>query len=403
MKRSIIHLDMDAFYAAIEERDNPELRGKPVIVGAQPGKRGVVSTCNYEARKYGVHSAMSSSEAYRRCPHAIFIPCHFEKYQEASRQVHAIMEQYTDQIEFLSLDEGYMDVTGSEMLFGDAEAIARAIQRQVFETVGTTCSVGVGYNMLTAKLASEEKKPNGFFVIEDQENFCKLMSARPVGILYGIGKRTVERLRTMGIRTVGDLASAAPARLLSLGKLGPELQDYAKGIDHRKVTPNAPPKSIGKEITFPEDVKDKDVLLDTLLLLSRQVSDRLLKQDLFCRTVTLKVKFSDMQGITRSMSGKMIHHADDLYQIVKELFLQLQLFQPIRLIGVTAGNLSDAGYEQLHFGDMEDVHSKKEETLNKVVTSLRDTYGKNKLKTAKELMAEQHLRERYKDEWENEA
>ncbi len=400
MKRSIIHLDMDAFFAAIEERDNPELRGKPVVVGSQPDQRGVVSTCNYEARKYGIHSAMSSKEAYRRCPHAIFISSHFGKYQEASRQVHAIMEQYTDQVEFLSLDEGYMDVTGSERLFGDAETIAKTIQQQVFETVGTTCSVGVGYNMLTAKLASEEKKPNGFFVIHDEAEFQQLMKDRPVGVLYGVGKKTEEHLRSMGIRTVDDLANAAPARLLSLGKLGGEIQNYARGIDDRQVTPNAPPKSIGKEITFPNDVKDKTVLLDTLLLLSRQVSDRLLKQGVFCRTVTLKMKYADMQSITRSHSGAMIHHADDLYQVAKQLLTDLQLFRPVRLIGISASNLTESGYEQLSFSDLEDTHAEKEASLDKVVTALRDTYGKNTLKTAKELLAEQHLQDRYEKDAE---
>lgn len=189
MNRKIIHLDMDAFYASIEERDNPELRGKPVIVGSKPDERGVVSTCNYEARKYGVRSAMSSSEAYRRCPHGVFVHPHFKKYHEASEMVHRIMEKYTDCIEFLSLDEGYMDVTGSEKFFGKAEDIARSIQKQVYETVKVTCSVGVGYNMLTAKLASEEKKPRGFFVIHNQSEFMELMKDRPVGILYGVGKK----------------------------------------------------------------------------------------------------------------------------------------------------------------------------------------------------------------------
>lgn len=219
---------------------------------------------------------MSSAEAYRRCPQAIFVPCHFSRYQEASRQVHAIMEAYTDCIEFLSLDEGYMDVTGSERFFGKAEDIARAIQKEVFETVGTTCSVGVGYNMLSAKLASEEKKPRGFFVIDSPAAFCALMAERPVGILYGVGAKTEARLRRLGIRTVAELANADPLRLSSLGNMAAELQNYARGIDHRQVTPNAPPKSIGKETTFPTDVTDMQILQDTLLLLSRMVSDRLL-------------------------------------------------------------------------------------------------------------------------------
>ncbi len=395
MERKIIHLDMDAFYAAIEERDNPELRGKPVVVGSLPGERGVVSTCNYEARKYGIRSAMSSSEAYRRCPHAIFVHCHFEKYTEASQKVHAIMEEYTDQIEFLSLDEGYMDVTGSEKFFGSAEEIARTIQRRVFEAVGTTCSVGVGYNMLSAKLASEEKKPRGFFSIPNQESFFELMKKRPVGILYGVGQKTVERLSRMGIRTVEQLANAPDTTLINFGKTGPALRDYARGIDHRQVTVNAPAKSIGREVTFPTDVADKRVLLDTLLLLSRQVSDRLLAKKLWCSTLTVKLKYSDMQSITRAHTGAMMHHAEDLYRTAEEIFSQIELNRPVRLIGISAGKLSDAGYEQMSFADMEEEPAKRESSLRQVVDSLRRTYGKSTLKTAKELLAQRNLYEKY--------
>ncbi len=389
--RKIIHLDMDAFYASVEERDNPELRGKPVVVGSMPGERGVVSTCNYEARKYGIRSAMSSSEAYRRCPHAVFVPCHFQKYTEASNQVHAIMEEYTDQIEFLSLDEGYMDVTGSETHFGSAEEIAKTIQRRVFETVRTTCSVGVGYNMLSAKLASEEKKPRGFFVIPDQESFFRLMKERPVGVLYGVGQKTADRLARMGVRTVGELASV-PEQLLSvLGKTGPALRDYARGIDLRQVTPNSPAKSIGKEVTFPVDVGDSNVLKDALLLLSRQVSDRLLAQKLWCSTVTVKLKFSDMQSITRAQSGEMIRYAEDIYQVAEEIFSKIELKKSVRLIGIATGKLSDSGYEQMGFADVLTEESEKENSLHRVVNTLRETYGKQALKTAKELLAERHL------------
>lgn len=398
--RKIIHLDMDAFYAAIEERDNPELRGKPVVVGAMPGERGVVSTCNYEARKYGVRSAMSSAEAYRRCPHAVFIHGHFQKYIEASNQVHAIMEEYTDQIEFLSLDEGYMDVTGSETFFGSAQEIAKTIQRRVFETVGTTCSVGVGYNMLSAKLASEEKKPRGFFVIPNQETFFQLMKDRPVGILYGVGQKTVERLKSMGIRTVGDLAAAPEEILVLFGKTGPGLRDYARGIDLRAVTPNAPAKSIGKEVTFPADVTDKNLLKDALVLLARQVSDRLLAKKLWCSTVTLKLKFSDMQSITRARTGGMIHYAEDIRRVAEEIFSKVELKKPVRLIGISVGKLSDSGYEQMDFSHMTAEDTQKESSLNQVVNTLRETYGKQSLKTAKELLAEKHFQGQYEKDSE---
>ena len=392
MSRRIIHLDMDAFYASIEERDHPELRGKPVIVGAPPGSRGVVSTCNYEARKYGVHSAMSSAEAYRRCPQAVFVPCHFARYKEASEQVHEIMQHYTDQIEFLSLDEGYMDVTGSERFFGSAEDIAHNIQRQVYETVHTTCSVGIGYNMLTAKLASEEKKPRGFFVIHSPEEFSLLMDSRPVSVLYGIGKKTQERLYRMGIHTIGQLAHTPVSRLQVFGHLGQELLNYAHGIDERKVTPNAPPKSIGKETTFSRDITDQSILSDTLLLLCRQVSDRLKAKKLMGRTVTLKLKYADMHSITRSYSDKPISQANDINRTAQYLLNELHLnHTPVRLIGVTVGNLTDTSYEQLSFQDMNISRKEREEKLDSAFMELRNTYGLDKLKTAREMLAEQHL------------
>jgi len=394
MKRKIIHLDMDAFFAAIEERDNPELKGKPVIVGSPPNVRGVVSTCNYEARKYGVRSAMSSTEAYRRCPNGIFIPPHFQKYAEASEQVHQKMLAYTDCIEFLSLDEGYMDVTHSQRFFGSAESIAKSLQAEVYAAVGTTCSVGVGYNMLSAKLASEEKKPRGFFVIDSPEAFITLMKDRPVGVLYGIGKKTEERLHRIGIRTVGDLASTPVSRLSAFGVSAQEMIDYANGIDHRPVTPNAPSKSIGKETTFLKDVTELSVLTDTLLLLSRRVSDLLKAKNLLCRTITLKLKFSDMQSITRASSGNLTNHADTIFETAEALLKQNLPERPVRLIGVTAGNLTESGYEQLSFADMEETP--RNDTLDAVVTKLRASFGKGSLKTAKELLAEQHLKQLYK-------
>ncbi|MEE1047614.1 MAG: DNA polymerase IV, partial [Clostridia bacterium] len=346
-EKKIIHLDMDAFYASIEERDNPELIGKPVIVGSPPGTRGVVSTCNYIARKYGVRSAMSSTEAYRRCPHATFVKPHFKKYKEASDIVHSIMAEYTDKLEFVSLDEGYMDVTGSELLFGSAEKIAKEIQRRVYESVGTTCSVGVGYSLMSAKCASEEKKPKGFFAINNPEEFLTLMYDRPVGELYGIGKKTAERLTNMGIKTVGRLASTDPDRLASFGSMGAELINHARGIDNREVITDAAPKSIGRETTFLKDVTDRELLCDTLLLLSGDVSYRLYKHEMWGKTVTLKIKFMDMKSITRSYSGKYVRSTEQIYKIAARLLEHEALPKAVRLIGVSVSNLTDEPYVQL--------------------------------------------------------
>lgn len=390
-KRKIIHLDMDAFFASIEERDNPELAGKPVIVGAPPGTRGVVSTCNYIARKYGVRSAMSSTEAYRRCPNAVFVHSHFDKYIEASKQVHKIMAEYTDKLEFVSLDEGYMDVTGSEMLFGSAESIALEIQRRVYETVGTTCSVGVGYSMMSAKCASEEKKPKGFFVIDSPEEFLRIMYNRPVGDLHGIGVKTAEKLVHMGIKTVGMLANAQPENLVSFGNSPQELINHANGIDNREVVPNAPPKSIGREITFHSDTDDRELLCDTLLMLSNDVSYRLFTKNMWGKTVTLKIKFSDMRSITRAYSGAYIRSGAQIYKAAANILSNQPLPKPVRLIGVSISNLTDCAYEQLSF-DTDAKVSEKASVLGETILKIKQEFGINSLKTAKELNIEKHIK-----------
>ncbi len=388
--RKIIHLDMDAFYASIEERDNPELKGKPVIVGADPHSRGVVSTCNYIARKYGVRSAMSSQEAYRRCPHGIFISGHYEKYKEASKIIHSIMSEYTDLVEFLSLDEGYMDVTGSSLLFGDAETIAKEIQRRVYESVGTTCSVGVGYCMMAAKYASEEKKPNGFFVISTPEEFINLTKDRPVSELYGVGKKTAEKLISMGIKTIGQLSAVPDSRLISFGNIGTEIKNFARGIDLREVTPNSAPKSIGKETTFQKDILDKELLCDTLLLLSNNISFRLYKNNLWCRTVTLKLRYADMKNITRSCSGEALRSCDSIYKTVTNILKDLDLEKPVRLVGVTASNLTDSNYDQLSFEEGF-IHKSSKKELGDTILKLKTKFGVSCIKTANEISAENHL------------
>lgn len=379
---------MDAFYAAIEERDNPSLKGKPVIVGSPPGVRGVVSTCNYIARSFGVHSAMSSSEAHRRCPHAIFITPHFRKYIEASNIVHSIMAEYTDKLEFLSLDEGYMDVTGSELLFGSAEKIAKELQRRVFESVGTTCSVGVGYSMMSAKCASEEKKPNGFFVIKSPDEFFSLMKDRPVGELYGIGNKTAEKLCNMGIKTVGALASASPERLSSLGNTGLELLNHARGIDNRQVITDAPPKSIGRETTFLKDTTDREILSDTLLVLANDISYRLFRKEMWAKTITLKIKFADLKSITRSCSGEYIRSSKQIFTVAKKLLDAEILPKPVRLIGISTSGLTNKAYVQLSFDNNETVSSKAER-LGDAILKIKSEFGENSLKTAKELSVEE--------------
>ncbi|MBQ9758000.1 MAG: DNA polymerase IV [Clostridia bacterium] len=398
MNRTIIHVDMDAFFAAIEVRDNPELRGKPLIIGALPGERGVVSTCSYEARKYGIHSAMSVAEAYRRCPNGIYMHGNMRKYEKASDEIHKIMLKFTDMIEFVALDEGYMDVTNSLRLFGSAEKIGKQLKEEILSKVGVTCSVGISYCMMGAKLASEEMKPDGFFVIPDKEALRSLIRKRPVGVIYGIGIKTEEKLKQMGIETVEDLINTPAEKLKVFGAVGREMLDFALGNDDRRVVPAALSKSIGREYTFQENITEKSVMEETLLMLCRDVSLRAKKQELWGRTVTLKIKFSNMQSITRSKTGEAINSAKEIFARAKELLKDERLRASVRLVGVTLGNLQNS-YEpqnrQLSLFDEidgeESTSKEKARALDDTIFELHTKYGRNILKTGKELEVQQKI------------
>lgn len=391
-ERVIIHVDMDAFFAAIEVRDNPELVGKPLIIGALPHERGVVSTCSYEARKFGVHSAMNIKEAYRRCPEGIYMHGNMHKYVEASAQIHEIMLRFTDVIEFVALDEGYMDVTDSLKLFGGAEAIGRTLKRDIFEKVGVTCSVGISYCKMAAKIASEEMKPDGFFEIPDRGALLELISTRPVSVINGVGAKTAERLKAMGINTVQDLLQAPPARIHSLGKTGEEIFRMASGMDDRPVVPDSDAKSIGREYTFQENITDTEVLKNTLLLLAGDVSFRAKKRGVWGKTVTLKLKFSDMKSITRSKSGKAVNSSRFIYNCGAELLDNVKMVKSVRLIGISLGGLQhtkEEEFEQLSLFDETDnvqrVQEEKTDALEDTLFALNTKYGRGILKTAREL------------------
>ena len=398
MNRTIIHVDMDAFFASIEVRDNPQLLGKPLIIGALPGERGVVSTCSYEARKYGIHSAMSVAEAYRRCPEGVYMHGDMRKYEKASDEIHRIMLRFTDMIEFVALDEGYMDVTNSLRLFGSAEQIGKQLKKEIFEKVGVTCSVGISYCMMGAKLASEEKKPDGFFVIPDKESLVDLIRKRPVGVIYGIGMKTQEKLKSMGIETVEDLIETPPEKLKSFGAVGREMLDFAMGNDGRRVIPSAVSKSIGREYTFQENVTEKKAMEETLLLLCRDVSLRAKRQGQWGRTVTLKIKFSNMQSITRSKTGDAINSAKEIFARAKELLKDERLNASVRLVGVTLGNLQISPENENKQLSLFDELDKSENTAKEKARALDDTifelhakYGRNILKTGKELEIHQKI------------
>ena len=390
----IIHVDMDAFYASVEVRDNPDLAGKPLIVGALPGERGVVTTCSYEARKFGVRSAMSIKEAYRRCPDGIFMRPNFDKYKEASRQVHRIWGDYTDICEYVSLDEGFLDVTGSEHLFCGAATIAYEIKRRTKEEVGLTCSVGIGYSMMSAKLASEEKKPDGFYEILTPADLKNLIIDRSVRTIYGVGAKTAEELQRMGITTVRHIYDNRQHVIGALGNHGKQIVELADGIDRRLVTADAGMKSLGNEHTFQSDIKDFDYLKDVLLLIAGKLSFDIRLKGLYCRTVTLKATYTGMKTITRSKSGEPTDKASYIYDTAAALLDKIEK-RPLRLIGITLSGFTATPDIQISLFDMNNTAANEQKNkLDNTLMDLQRKHGRGIIKTANELRAENRLKDK---------
>ena len=359
----ILHVDMDAFYASVEMRDNLELKDKPLIIGAKPMERGVVATCNYEARKYGVRSAMNSKEAFRLCPKAVFLYPDFEKYKAVSEELHEILESYTKQVEYIALDEGYLDLTEVAKDFSEAEKIGREIQRRVVEEIKLTCSVGIAYGKTAAKTASEEKKPNGFFMIQRREDYVALLRDRDVRALFTVGAKTAEKLYSFGIYTVKDLQEKEKEVLRLLGNQGKMLLELSYGIDHRKVVPYRPEdtQSISKEMTFQEDVTDYSFLDDVLFLLSFRVENRAKRYGLYARGVSLKITFADMKTITRSaLISESTQSAFSLYKNASALLQQIPK-RRVRLIGEGFYHLEENEGRQLSFSDIFTEEKEREE------------------------------------------
>jgi len=388
MDKRIIHIDMDAFYAAVEVRDNPELAGKPLIIGALPGNRGVVATCSYEARKFGVRSAMPISEAYRRCPDGIYMRPNFHKYEKASEQVHEIWNEYTDIVEYISLDEGFLDVTGSMGFFGGASKIGHEIKSKVKDETGLTCSVGVGYSLMSAKLASEEKKPDGYFEILTPDALKSLIIDRNVRIIYGVGPKTAEELQQVGIHTVRDIYNNRQAVINRLGNHGKQIIDLADGIDNRVVAAQAKSHSFGKETTFQQDITDWDYLKDVLRLIARELSYQIRMKGTFCRTVTLKVTYEGFKKITRSKSGDATNKSEDIYNIAAALLDGIER-RPVRLVGITLSGFTNEAAVQLSLFDI--AADNKAGKFDTVRTELQRRYGIDAVKTGSELIAEKRL------------
>lgn len=346
LSRKIIHIDMDAFFAAIEVRDNPALKGKPVIIGADPrlsGGRGVVSTCNYEARAFGIHSAMSSKEAYERCPQAIFISGNYEKYQEVGQQVRAIFHRYTDLVEPMSIDEAYLDVTENKLGISSAVKIAKLIQYDIWNELHLTASAGVSYNKFLAKIASDMEKPHGLTLILP-EDAVGVLASLPIEQFHGVGKKTVERLHEMGVYTGKDLLDIPEVTLIDrFGRFGYDLYRKARGISNSPVKVNRIRKSIGKERTYRKLLYREEDILKELGSLCQRVAASLAKHQKQGRTIVLKVRYGDFETLTKRKSfPDATDQAELIEQSVRSIFEDIgQLEKGIRLLGVTVTNFKE--------------------------------------------------------------
>ena len=376
MNQIILHVDMDAFYASVEVRDDPSLRGKPLIIGSLPSERGVVATCSYEARKFGVHSGMNIKDAYRLCPQGIYRHPDFDKYTQVSRQLREIWRSYAADIETIALDEAYLDLTERAGVWETAREIAREIKRRTREELHLSCSVGLAYSKTAAKTASEEKKPDGYFEILTAEDFVKLILDRDVQVLYTVGETTAQKLHAAGIRTVREVRERQEDVIRLLGKQGHWITQIAFGVDDRKVTPYRPEeaKSIGRELTFQEDVNDYAFLREVLFLLALSVEYRVRRVGLHGKGVSLKLTYANMKGITRS---RIVPDCDDAVTIYREALKLLEQVEPrpVRLIGVSLYNLSGEEGRQLSLEDLlgEEALVRKRE-LERLLAELGEHY-----------------------------
>jgi nucleotidyltransferase/DNA polymerase involved in DNA repair len=371
--RCVLHLDMDAFYAAVEQRDRPELLGKPVVVGADPrgGRgRGVVSTASYEARRFGVHSALPISRAFELCPLAVFLPVDMEKYEAVSQEVMGLLREVTDRVEPLSIDEAFLDVTGSRLLFGDGETIARRLKAAIREKTRLTASVGVATNKLVAKIASEMRKPDGLVVVPPGGE-AGFLAPLPVRRLWGVGPKLEEKLLLAGIHRIGDLAALAEGRLLGrVGVHGLELRRLALGQDDREVPRHsAGAKSIGHEHTFDEDTRDIERLRRTLLDLSDSVGRRLRRAGATARRVTLKYRDESFRTATRAETlAEPTDSGDALFCVAWRLFEGVHGGLPVRLVGVSASSLDR--------GPQLDLFPQETRPVDRVRDAIADRFGK---------------------------
>ena len=340
--RKIIHIDMDAYYASVEQRDNPQLRGKPIVVGGRPDSRGVVATCSYEARQFGIHSAMSCARAYQLCPNVIFVRPRFDVYVQVSQQIRNIFLSYTDLVEPLSLDEAYLDVTVNKQSIQSATWIAQRIRQEIRQETGLTASAGVSYNKFLAKIASDVNKPDGLTVVtpEQAEQF---IADLPIRHFHGVGRVTEKKMLALGIHSGLDLYLHTLEELQHyFGKAGQYYYGIARGVDPRPVKPNRIRKSIGKETTLDEDIADVSQMLTIIGNLADKVAAVLVQKQTSGLTLTLKVKYADFQIVTRSISGETpIETAAEILSLAEKMLKKTDAGnRAVRLLGVTISHLT---------------------------------------------------------------
>ena len=411
MKTNVIaHLDMDAFFAAVEQRDNPFLKGQPVIIGADPKKgkgRGVVSTCSYEARKFGIHSAMPISIAYRKCPRGIYLPGNMRKYKLASEQIFNILYDFTPDMEPVSVDEAFLDLTGSYHFYKTPYKTCLAIKERIQKEVHLTASIGIAPNKMVAKIASDFSKPDGLLEILP-EQLLKFLWPLPIERLWGIGKQTQKTLNLMGIRTIEELAKYPLEKLHKvLGSHGQHLYDLANGIDEREVYTDDSIKSVSHEHTFDKDVSDQDKIDAILSLLSEKVSRRLRKYGLKGKTLTVKIRLSNFKTVTRAITLiERINFFEEIYKNAKRLFdayysdassdgtpefdrssdLRKERWNKypmkIRLLGVRISNFDDLYVQESLF---QNPSSEKKEKIHKAVDAIKDKFGERAIGRAQNI------------------
>ena len=383
-ERFIVHVDMDAFFASVEQRDSPLLKGRPVIVGADPknGKgRGVVSTCSYEARVYGVHSAMPISIAYRLCPGAVYLPVDMERYQIASEKISEILYSFTPDIEHVGIDEAFLDITGSHHLFGGPLDTCISIKSKIKEKLSLTASIGIAPTKMAAKIASDLKKPDGLVEVKI-DALLDFLWPLSVSKLWGVGEKTKDSLNALGINTIGELARADLRKLIdALGNSASDLWQLANGVDTREVEVSHDSKSISNETTFEEDSLDKEKVTQAIMMLSEEVSDRLRENNFKARTISVKIRLRGFHTYTRSLTiNEPTNFFESISATAKSLFDNFEFKdRPVRLIGVKASNLQPADFRESLFEEKKDLKIKD---IQNVVGHIKDKFGNSAISRA---------------------